>query len=114
MLKTNEITFDAVNDTTSDSFLPKSSFVLQAVGTIDSNVEFIVQQIPYQLDDTSTAWAAAPMTPTAIESDTPVATINFAYGYKYRIMKSGSGTQSTTGLTFHFGNGTFLSYALAS
>lgn len=114
MLETKEVTFNVVDDSTSGSFIPKASFVVQAVGTIDANVQFIVQQLPYQLADTSTSWATAPMSPVAIEADSPVSTVNYAYGFKYRIMKGGTGTQSTAGLVFHIGHGTVERAAFAS
>ena len=42
----------------------------------------------------------------------PIAVVNFAYGFKYRIQKDA--TAQTTALDFYWGNTTNLSYIEAS
>lgn len=96
------IIFDAENDDSSNPFKPKGSFQVHMIGTIDSGATFTVQQLPIQVDNSSNAWTTATGSPAnvAFTNTQRIVSVNYAYGFKYRILKTG--TQSTA-LTFYAG-----------
>ena len=90
----------------SESFTAKSNFFVQIVGSIAANVSFTVEQLPQQ---ESTDWTEAL---GENFTNAKIAAINYAFGFKYRIKKSTSGTQ-TNSLKFYIGNTTSLPYSNA-
>lgn len=95
----------------SESFQPYAPFIVQAIGAPVAN--FTIQQIPNQLDESTAGnWDTATGSIVVIDSMNPIAVVNFAYGFKYRIQKDA--TAQTTALDFYWGNTTNLSYIEAS
>ena len=97
-----QITFDARNNSESESFKPKGPFLIQAVGTVTSGVTFTIEQTPVQIGDNSTDWTTATGTSTTFDGTSATASINYVYGFKYRIRRS-AGTQ-TDDITFYTGH----------
>ena len=95
------------NDT-SESFEPKSSFMLMAVGTVAANVTFTVEWLPNDLPDNTATWYEADGTPTINASDR-LAKVNYAKGFKYRIKRTGTGNQNSA-VNFYWGNVTTIQH----
>ena len=105
MYQANQIVVPNQNTTTesnSEPFRPKSAFMVQAVGTLVA--QFTIQQSPEQVD----AWETATGSTTVLMSNTKIASINYAYGFKYRIQKND--TAQADEINFYVGNVTTRSY----
>lgn len=99
---------------TSSSFTPQAGFLLKVYGTIASNVTYTVEMISETFPDSDGQWFAASGNPLTGTSVTLTAAnsgleVNFFKGYKYRIKRTGNGTQSDA-LQFHYGHLTVLQW----
>ena len=94
----------------SEPFDPETNFIVQAVGTVSSNVQFQIQQAPRQ-EPTGTpgSWTDAEGQNTMIDSSNAVSAINFASGFKYRISKNAQ--NQTSAVRFYWGHTTVLQSA---
>ena len=92
----------------SQSFFPSTAFVVQATGAITNNT-YKLQQIPDNLEDDDTNWQDTPLgtTVTEISDSARILIGNYAKGFKYRIIRSGTGTSTPT---FYWGNSTNVRY----
>lgn len=93
------LTFDPVNDTNSEEFKPVGNFCVHRVGAITANVTYTIEQSPIEED----AWVPAEGTNTGFTGTNRVAQVNYFYGFRYRIAKSGSGTEAATDIKFYMG-----------
>ena len=109
MYQANQIVVPNQSTTTksnSEPFRPKSPFLIQAVGTLAAR--FTIQQSPEQAD----SWETASGTTVVLMGTTKIASVNYAYGFKYRIQKDD--TAQADEVLFYQGNVTTRDYNLGS
>lgn len=91
----------------SESFTPRASFILTIHGTLDSNVEYTIQMKPKN----STGWRVASGTGNPISAVTTVAKLDAPFGYEFRVVQTGTGTQADTNpVAIHFGEITTVEF----
>ena len=93
---------------TSESFRPKSNFIITMRGTPAANTTYTVQMTP----DNATAWRDASGTGNPITASN-FGQFNCPYGYVFRVQRTGTGDQ-TTDLFFEYGELTTLPFLNAS
>lgn len=96
--------------TSSEPFLPKTNFIMQAIGAIDSGVTFTIEQAPEQ-ESTATpaSWTTAEGQNPTMNNTRNVSAINYAAGFKYRISKSANAQSAA--VKFYWGHTTVLQSA---
>ena len=107
MSKAHEMTYTGRTDT-SESLSPRGSFQVQAIGTYDTGVSFAVEQLPINEADSSTEWTPASGNPTTLSGNVKLVSINYAYGFKYRLSKTGTQNSDIKFYTGHLVQNDYL------
>ena len=103
MNRAYEVNFDVHANDESTSFRPKGPFIVQAIGTITSGVTFTVQQTPVQTGDNSTDWVTASGTNVAFTNTDALISVNYVYGFKYRIARTAGTQNANDDISFYVG-----------
>ena len=86
-----------------------ASFFMVPIGDIKTNVEFVIEWLPGDEPDNSTAWQTASGTNTTLNATNRAAAVNFAKGFKYRVRRTGTGNQNED-IKFYWGHVTTTNY----